>query len=287
MAFLPASQTVTHTYEATYLTIITNTGNVDTIYALEVSADPALNLELMIDEVYIPPHMAAGIPLRTRAAATGTYALTLQADSVSSAAAAEATGTLIVVVVNRPPAAVDDSVTTDEDTPVVVDVLANDVDPDGDTLSVAAVTSGTHGAVVNGGTVVTYMPDVDYCGDDSFAYVATDGVLTDTAAVSVTVTCLSDDAPEVDAGPDQTVDEGDVVAFSGTFTDTDGMDPHTLLWDFDEGDVTYCGGSKVFIRAARWWLRRKTRSRCWWRPSISPRFCGSASRSRYCGRGDR
>ena len=164
VAFLPASQTVTHTYEATYLTIITNTGNVDTIYALEVSADPALNLELMIDEVYIPPHMAAGIPLRARAAATGTYALTLQVDSVSSAAAAEATGTLIVVVVNRPPAAVDDSVTTDEDTPVVVDVLANDVDPDGDTLSVAAVTSGTHGAVVNGGTVVTYMPDVDYCG---------------------------------------------------------------------------------------------------------------------------
>ena len=62
-------------------------------------------------------------------------------------------------------------------------------------------------------------------------------MLTDTAAVSVTVTCLSDDAPEVDAGPDQTVDEGDVVAFSGTFTDTNGMDPHTLLWDFDDGET--------------------------------------------------
>jgi uncharacterized repeat protein (TIGR01451 family) len=41
--------------------------------------------------------------------------------------------------------------------------------------------------------------------------------------------------PEVEAGPGQTVDEGDEVAFNGSFTDPDAGDTHTIKWDFGDG----------------------------------------------------
>ena len=41
--------------------------------------------------------------------------------------------------------------------------------------------------------------------------------------------------PDVDAGPDLTVDEGTPVALSGTFTDPGTLDTHTVSWDFGDG----------------------------------------------------
>ncbi|MDY7075403.1 MAG: hypothetical protein SXV54_00630, partial [Chloroflexota bacterium] len=42
VGMLPVSQTITDTFQASYLMIITNTGNVDTVYAFSASSDPAL-----------------------------------------------------------------------------------------------------------------------------------------------------------------------------------------------------------------------------------------------------
>jgi len=97
--------------------------------------------------------------------------------------------TVTVLAVNDPPSAGDDSAATDEDTAVVIDVLANDSDIDGDTLSVQSATNGANGSVVvNGDNTVTYTPDADYNGDDSFTYTISDGKSgTDTATVTVTV----------------------------------------------------------------------------------------------------
>src|SRR5262249_23239728 len=53
-----------------------------------------------------------------------------------------------VTPVNDAPTAVDDSATTAEDTAVVVTVLTNDTDIDGDTLSVTSVTAPAHGTAV-------------------------------------------------------------------------------------------------------------------------------------------
>lgn len=69
-------------------------------------------------------------------------------------------------------------------------MLANDSDPDGDTLSIGSVDQATHGtAVDNGDGSVTYTPDTGYVGDDSFTYVASDGLGgSDSATVHLTVT---------------------------------------------------------------------------------------------------
>ncbi len=58
---------------------------------------------------------------------------------------------------------------------------------------------------------------------------------TDTASVTV-----SNVDPTVDAGTDQTVNEGEIVSFNGSFTDPGSDDTHTIDWDFGDGDTSTC-----------------------------------------------
>jgi hypothetical protein len=104
---------------------------------------------------------------------------------------------------NQPPVANDDAADTDEDTPVVIDVVANDVDDDANLDSTTVtVTIGPS----NGGTVVntttgevTYSPAPDFNGSDSFVYEVCDTEgLCDTATVSITVNAVNDPSTAVD-----------------------------------------------------------------------------------------
>ncbi len=103
-----------------------------------------------------------------------------------------ATVTVTVVDNNHPPVATDDSSSTDINKPVDISVLGNDTDEDGDTLTVTSVTQGTNGTVtVNPDGTVTYTPNKDFIGTDTFTYTISDGNRgTDTATVTVLVTPL-------------------------------------------------------------------------------------------------
>jgi hypothetical protein len=99
-----------------------------------------------------------------------------------------ATVTVTVTGIDDSPIAVDDGpVDTDEDTPIVVSVLANDSDPD-DALTVTSATNGSNGSVTTNGTTVTYSPNTGFTGTDSFTYTIDDGAgTTDSATVTVSV----------------------------------------------------------------------------------------------------
>ncbi|KPJ78417.1 MAG: hypothetical protein AMJ54_03450, partial [Deltaproteobacteria bacterium SG8_13] len=99
-----------------------------------------------------------------------------------------ATVTVTVTPVNDPPVANDDAVETDQDTQISVAVLSNDYDVDEDVLSVTAITNPGHGTVeINADDTITYTPAANFFGSDSFTYTTSDGLLTDTATVSVTI----------------------------------------------------------------------------------------------------
>lgn len=102
----------------------------------------------------------------------------------------------VACVANANPDAVDDNANVAEDSGAnAIAVLANDSDANGDTLTVVAVTQGSHGsvAITGGGTSVSYTPNANYFGSDSFTYTIDDGNSgTDTATVSVTVTSVND-----------------------------------------------------------------------------------------------
>ncbi len=101
-----------------------------------------------------------------------------------------ASAVVSLTVVNRPPNAVTDNVATNFNTAKQFNPLSNDVDPDGDTLSVTAIASQpSHGSATrNSGTQVTYTPTSGYSGSDSFTYIASDGHSnTATGTVNITV----------------------------------------------------------------------------------------------------
>ncbi len=102
-------------------------------------------------------------------------------------------GTALVTVevapLNHAPQAVDDAASTVTDTAVVIDLLANDADPDGDGLTIVGVEGASHGTVTdNGDGTVTYTPEAGFTGSDGFTYTVSDGRAgTASAAVAVTV----------------------------------------------------------------------------------------------------
>lgn len=119
---------------------------------------------------------------------------------------------LVVDDVNDAPVAVDDSATVNEDRSVHIDVLVNDLDQDGDNLTVAVVAGPSHGVVVvNADNTITYTPEANYHGLDSVTYEVSDGAATSTATVSIVVAAVND-APTL-AGATATV-EPDAVAGS-------------------------------------------------------------------------
>jgi len=143
---------------------------------------------------------------------------------------AAATVTITINAVNDAPSAQDDPATTDEDQPVVVDVLANDSDIDGslDPASVNVSSGPSNGTTsVDPATgEITYTKSGDFNGSDSFVYeVCDDGTPLPaecaTATVSVTVAPVNDD-PTISSISDQTIPEdGSTGALGFTVGDTD------------------------------------------------------------------
>lgn len=74
-------------------------------------------------------------------------------------------------------------------TPVTINVLGNDQDPDGDTLSIVSATSPSNGTAVIAGNGITYTPAEGFVGSDSFNYTINDGAGNEASAqVTVNVT---------------------------------------------------------------------------------------------------
>jgi VCBS repeat-containing protein len=115
--------------------------------------------------------------------------------SDGSGGAATATVTVSVATVNDPPLAQDDSSSTEEDTPVTILVLSNDSDPDGDDLSVGGVTQPANGTASNNGNNVTYIPDTNFNGVDTFTYTASDGDGTSASAMVTVAVAMVNDPP--------------------------------------------------------------------------------------------
>jgi hypothetical protein len=127
--------------------------------------------------------------------------------------------TTVTVRVNGRPTAVNDTDTTTQDASKVIDVLANDTDPDSPSAGwrVVAVTVPSHGtAVINAGLSVIYTPAQFYQGGDTFGYTMSDGEGgTSSATVNVNVTD-ADDFPiandDPGAGPVLQVGEGQTIS---------------------------------------------------------------------------
>jgi hypothetical protein len=137
----------------------------------------------------------------------------------------DATGT--VLDTNLAPTPADDVSTTVEGHAVTTNVVANDTDPDGDSLTIVAVTVSTQGVtpVNNGDGTITYDPPTGFLGTDAYTYTVRDALGNGaTATVTVAVTPVNH-APTLDPIADpaaipedsgaQTIDLTGITAGSG------------------------------------------------------------------------
>ncbi|HHP0510651.1 TPA: Ig-like domain-containing protein, partial [Vibrio harveyi] len=178
--------------------------------------------------------------------ATVTYVVT------DGALTDEATVTVTVNPINDAPVAVNNTVTTDEDTAVTIDVLANDSDPENDTLTITAASVPTEQgtvAIVDGKLVFT--PAENFNGDATISYTVSDGELTDDATVAVTVNPVND-AP-VAVNDTVSTDEDTAVTIDVLANDSD-PESDTLTITAasvpaEQGTVTIVDGKLVFTPA--------------------------------------
>jgi VCBS repeat-containing protein len=144
-----------------------------------------------------------------------------------------ATVSITVTVVNDAPVAAGQSQTTAEDAALVLTLAATDVD--NASLTFAVGTAPTHGTLgtmgapsctpSGGGTSctaqVTYTPNANYNGADTFTFTASDGSLTSPAAtVNLTVTAVNDRPAAADQGVTTAEDAALAVTLSGTDIDS-------------------------------------------------------------------
>lgn len=191
---------------AAYVAVLTNDSDVDSTLALESVNPPAHGTATIVggEILYVPTANFSGQD-------TFTYRITDGQES------ADAVVTVTVSPVNDAPVANDDAVSTPEDTPISINVAANDSDADDAFLVIESASSAAHGSVTLAGLAqVTYAPDANYSGVEQFTYVLRDasGAVTQ-ATVTVTVNPVydaptaNDDTIVLDSG---SVDVADVLA---------------------------------------------------------------------------
>ena len=179
----------------------------------------------------------------------GSYTVTL---TVTDDDGGVTSDTLTITVENVAPtldSIVYSATTIDENGDVTVSGTVND-DGSGDTIDLTIVWGdGSADTVLLGlapgdnfSEVHTYLDD-DPTATLSDPYtieltaVDDDGDSVNTSQV-ITVNNVD---PVVDAGLDQTVDEGEIVNFSGSFSDVGTLDTHTISWTFGDGSLPVTG----------------------------------------------
>jgi VCBS repeat-containing protein len=177
-----------------------------------------------------------------------------------------ATLTIGMVGGDDTPVAGEDEAETDEDTPVKIDVLANDSDADGDPITIVKigdtyvqpgdsvkVNNGT--ATLNDDGTVTFTPDRDYYGDTTFTYTISDGTTEVRADVKVKVNPVNDPPEANDDLASTPINEAVVVDVKANDNDPDNSrDQLTVsnatLSDPSQGTVTIDQDGKLVFTPA-------------------------------------
>lgn len=165
--------------------------------------------------------------------------------------AAGASGTILLTESNYKPVAAADFANANEDSSVVIDVLNNDVSLTGGDLTITGVEDPAYGSVTVGANgSITYVPDANFFGSDSFTYTVSDGLFTNTGTVTVDV-ALVDNDPAVIQSVVTTPGPGNswIVTVTGFDPDGDPLDV-TLTVD-DPSRVTVTPIVEESLRFAR------------------------------------
>jgi outer membrane protein OmpA-like peptidoglycan-associated protein len=151
------------------------------------------------------------------------------------------------------PVAGNDTATTLSGTPVTIDVLTNDRDPNGDTLTILSFNQGANGGVTQVGNALVYTPVAGFTGTDTFTYVIRDPAGNkSTATVTITVNPATPNAPLLENDTARTA-VGAPVRIAVLSNDRDPNDDALSIAGFSpstNGTVTQDGSELVYTPRA-------------------------------------
>jgi hypothetical protein len=130
----------------------------------------------------------------------GTYKLTIRViDNGTPELSDEQTMSVRVNEVNKAPVARDSSADVDEDATVSITVSAADADLPANNLTYTLVGAPANGTVSVNGSTITYRPNEDFNGSDTFTFKANDGTIDSNAArIRIEVKTVNDDPVAID-----------------------------------------------------------------------------------------
>jgi hypothetical protein len=163
------------------------------------------------------------------------------------------TVTITVNAVDDDPNTNDIAVTTDEDNAIDISLTADEYD--GDSYSFAIITDVSNGTSSLNGTVVTYTPNQDWNGTDTFTFEATDdtGRTMNVATATITVNPIND-APVANDITNQTTDENRMMQLDITLDATD-VDGDALTYGVagtNNGSVTINDNIATYVPNQDW-----------------------------------
>ena len=194
----------------------------------------------------------------------GNTNITINARDDDNAQATPVTFQVSVGWRNDDPEARDDVAVTNEDTSVLINVVANDEDDDtgngrSQTLTIqsGSVTAPSHGTAVIENNKIRYTPAADYYGTDTFRYTVTDGYagsVSSTATVTVTVNPVNDPPVAVSDSASTNEDTALVLSASSLLANDTDIDGDTLsvisVQGASHGTVSLVSGTVRFVPAA-------------------------------------
>ena len=162
----------------------------------------------------------------------GTHTVTNTASANPSEGLITSQATVTIQTLNTAPIANDDTYLTDEETSLTVPapgVLSNDIEADGQTLTISLISDVSHGSLtLNNDGSFNYLPAVNFFGSDSFVYRISDGYAHDDATVTITVKNVQD-APAALADTYSTAEDTLlVVATPGVLANDSDVDGDSL-----------------------------------------------------------
>jgi len=182
----------------------TSTGTI-TSYAWNVDADPAIEATTATYE-----HTYTEV---------GTYSITLTVTGPGGSNP-KTVADMITVASAAPTPTTATTQTTQEDNVTTISLTATD--PNGEALTFAITTDPSNGTATLSGADVTYTPNANFYGTDSFAYTASNGTYTsDPVTITITVTGEDDGDPTTN-DVSATTDEDTVVTVDLDASEIDG-----------------------------------------------------------------
>ena len=158
--------------------------------------------------------------------------------------------TTTTLPVNRVPIATRDDEAILEDVTAVFDVLSNDSDPDGDPLTVTAVSGAVNGDATLEAGGIRYTPDLNYFGIETLTYEVSDGTNPPVAGI-LRVEIFSFFDPPVAVGESLVLFEDEVGQTNITLNDSD-VDGDPLMWiipnaSVEGGSLSISGGVVTYV----------------------------------------